>query len=78
MTDHDCKNDGAIHDIKSDIAILEKRINRHDVEMAISENRIKSVESDLKAIRSDTRWLLRLVIGTIVVAVFAALINAAP
>lgn len=60
--------------------VMENRVTKleHDVtdlktRMAVAENSIKDVKEDLSAIKSNTTWILRIIIGTIVAALLGLL-----
>lgn len=53
---------------------LSQKINQIDKQVAINKHRMKAVEDKLANIDSNVTWLLRLVIGALVLAVLSLLI----
>jgi hypothetical protein len=56
----------------------DKRIGSLETRVTVQENDIKYVKDDLKEIKSNTTWILRLIIGAIVTALLALVIVKAP
>lgn len=68
---------------------MEDRINRIDVEVkshaerigqleirqAVAEAGIKELKDDIGAIKNDTRWILRLIIGTMVTGLIGGAVS---
>lgn len=46
-----------------------ERINKLEVRQAVAEAGIAELKNDISAIKSDTRWILRLIIGTMVTGI---------
>lgn len=49
-------------DIKNDIVDIKTRL-------AVAESNIKDIKEDLSSIKNNTAWIIRLIIGAIVLAV---------
>jgi predicted nucleic acid-binding Zn-ribbon protein len=50
------------NDIKQDIVDIKTRL-------AVAESSIKDIKEDLSSIKSNTNWIIRLIVGAIVLAV---------
>lgn len=48
-----------------------ERINKLEVRQAVAESNIDDLKDDIKMIKSDTRWTLRLIVGTIIAGVIS-------
>lgn len=57
-----------IEKIETDVADLKTR-------MAVAESNIKDVKEDIGSIKSNTTWILRLIIGAFITAVLGLIIN---
>jgi tetrahydromethanopterin S-methyltransferase subunit B len=54
---------------------LEDRVNKVEARMAVAESSLRDVKEDISSIKSNTNWILRLVIGAIVMAVLGLIIK---
>lgn len=52
-----------------------ERINKLEIRQAIAEAGIAELKEDIGAIKSDTRWILRLIIGAMVTGVIGGAIT---
>lgn len=57
-----------IEKIETDVADLKTR-------MAVAESNIRDVKEDISSIKSNTTWILRLIIGAFITAVLGLIIN---
>ncbi|WLR41666.1 hemolysin XhlA family protein [Bacillus carboniphilus] len=57
-----------IRQLEHDITDLKTRI-------AVAESNITDIKADLSSIKSNTTWLLRIVIGAIVIAIIGLVMN---
>lgn len=57
-----------IEKIETDVADLKTR-------MAVAESNIKDVKEDIGSIKSNTTWILRLIIGAFITAILGLIIN---
>lgn len=57
-----------VEKIENDVSDLKTR-------MAVAESNIKELREDIGGIKDNTTWILRLVIGGLIMAVVAFLIN---
>ena len=55
--------------------MLKEKVNAHEVRISIAENNIKDMKDDLTAIKSNTTWIVRLIIGGIVTGVITGVIG---
>ena len=61
---------------------MEQRVGKLEVDMvdvktrlAVAESNIKDVKEDISSIKNNTTWILRLVIGSIIMALLALIIQ---
>ena len=54
---------------------LEKRVGEIDSRLHVAESNIKDMKQDITDIKSNTTWILRLIIGVVIVAILALIIN---
>jgi hypothetical protein len=61
---------------------VEKRVEKLETEMAdvrtrlaVAESNIKDIKDDISSIKSNTTWLLRIVIGTIVLSLIGLILK---
>jgi len=62
-------------DDKQRISSLESEVGGLKTRMAVAESNIAEIKKDIGGIKDNTTWILRLVIGGLVGAVIAFLIN---
>ena len=58
-----------------DLKDIRKEQSDHNARMRLNEQNIESLRNDMKAIKSDTRWILRLIVSAIVVALLNLIIT---
>lgn len=61
---------------------MDQRVEKLEVEMsdvktrlAVAESNIKDIKEDISSIKSNTTWLLRIVLGAIVLAIMGLVIK---
>jgi len=54
---------------------LEADVSELKTRMAVAESNIKDIREDITSIKSNTTWILRLIIGAIVTGVLGLLIK---
>ena len=54
---------------------LEERMTSVETRLAVAESNIKDMKEDISAIKNNTTWILRLIIGTIIAALLGLIIN---
>lgn len=64
-----------IIELKNQVKQLTKDISELDKRMTITEAGLKDVKEDLKAIKGNTTWLLRIVIGAVIMALLNLIIK---
>lgn len=57
------------------IAKLEDRVTGLETRLAVAESNIKDIREDISSIKNNTTWILRLVLGAIIVASLGLIIN---
>lgn len=62
-------------DLQDRVSKLEDDVNNIKIRMSVAETNIKEIKEDLSSIKSNTNWILRLIIGSIVGAVLALIIK---
>ncbi|WP_018923878.1 hemolysin XhlA family protein [Salsuginibacillus kocurii] len=62
------RNEQEIERVKEDVKGLEQDVRTVETRTTLSEQKIKNVEKDIQSIHSNTTWILRLIVGTIVAA----------
>jgi tetrahydromethanopterin S-methyltransferase subunit B len=61
--------------LQEEVAALEKKVNDMITRLAVAETNIKEIYKTLDKINSNTTWILRIIIGTIVGGLLALLIK---
>jgi hypothetical protein len=56
----------------------DKRIGTLETRVSVAENDVRYVKDDLREIKDNTKWILRLVIGAIVLALLSYVVKNAP
>jgi hypothetical protein len=54
---------------------LEHRVSALETRIAVAETNIKDIKSDLDSIKNNTIWILRLVLGAIIMALIGLVIK---
>jgi uncharacterized Rmd1/YagE family protein len=54
---------------------LEKRVSALETRVAVAETNIKDIKETLSSIQNNTTWILRLVIGAIIMAMIGFLLK---
>lgn len=54
---------------------LEERVRSLETRQTMSEGNINSLLEDMRSIKKDTRWILRLIVGGIVTGLLALLVQ---
>ena len=54
---------------------LEERMTSVETRLAVAESNIKDMKEDISAIKNNTTWILRIIIGTIIAALLGLIIN---
>lgn len=62
-------------DVESRVLSLEGRVSSLESRVAVAENNIDTINRKLDKIESNTTWVLRLVIGAIILAIVGFLIS---
>lgn len=62
-------------DLQDRVSKLEDDVNNIKVRMSVAETNIKEIKEDLSSIKSNTNWILRLIIGAIVGAILGLIIK---
>jgi uncharacterized protein YeeX (DUF496 family) len=57
-----------VQDNRRDISDLKTRL-------AVAENNIQEIKTDLSSIKSNTAWIIRLILGAIILAVIGFLLS---
>ncbi|WP_320200507.1 hemolysin XhlA family protein [Agrobacterium sp. rho-13.3] len=57
------------------IDVVEKRVNDLELKSAVTDERMNSIQESLGKINSDTSWIVRLIIGGIILAVMTFLVK---
>ncbi|MDX8367866.1 hemolysin XhlA family protein [Cytobacillus sp. IB215665] len=57
------------------LASMEKRMNKVEQRLAVAESNIKDIKETLSSIKNNTTWIIRLIIGAIIMAVLGLLIQ---
>ncbi len=73
---HECTKLEEIVELKSEMDMVCKELTKQGSAIAWNERAIKCVEDDIKAIKGDTRWILRIILATILVALLKLLFDA--
>ena len=73
--DHEIER--AFDHIKSEIKECEARVRALETKTVVNERDIKMILDDMAMIKSNTTWILRLVIGSIVTSLIVMLIRSA-
>ncbi len=73
---HECTKLEEIVELKSEMDMVCKELTKQGSAIAWNERSIKNVEDDIKAIKGDTRWILRIILATILVALLKLLFDA--
>lgn len=62
-------------EVNSRVTKLESDVSDLKTRMAVAEAGIKDVKEDLSSIKSNTNWILRLIIGAIVTALLGLIVK---
>jgi len=62
-------------DDKQRIARLEDKVTLLETRVAVAESNIKEMKEDVSAIKDNTTWILRLIIGGLIGAVIAFFVS---
>lgn len=62
-------------EVNKRVVKLESDVSDLKTRMAVAEAGIKDVKEDLSSIKSNTNWILRLIIGAIVTALLGLIIK---
>jgi chromosome segregation ATPase len=62
------KLEGEIREVRSELSDVKTRL-------AVAESNIKDIKADLTSIKSNTAWIIRLIIGAIVLAIVGFIIQ---
>lgn len=54
---------------------IEHRMTQVETRLAVAESNIKDIKEDISSIKQNTTWILRLIIGVIVVALLGVIIQ---
>lgn len=54
---------------------LEQRVSALETRVAVAETNIKDIKADLDSIKNNTTWILRLVLGAIIMALIGLVIK---
>ncbi|MBM7717227.1 hypothetical protein JOC94_004252 [Bacillus thermophilus] len=54
---------------------LEERMTNVETRLAVAESNIKDIKEDISSIKSNTTWILRLIIGVIIMALLGLIMN---
>jgi septal ring factor EnvC (AmiA/AmiB activator) len=54
---------------------LEQRVSSLETRIAVAETNIKDIKADLDSIKNNTTWILRLVLGAIIMALIGLVIK---
>lgn len=54
---------------------LEERMTNVETRLAVAESNIKDIKEDISSIKSNTTWILRLIIGAIIMALLGLIMN---
>ena len=73
--DHEIER--AFDHIKSELKEYEARVRALETKTVVNERDIKMILDDMAMIKSNTTWILRLVIGSIVTSLIVMLIRSA-
>lgn len=57
------------------VAKLEDDVSNIKTRMAVAESNIKDIKDDISSIKSNTNWILRLIVGAIVGAILSLIIK---
>lgn len=53
---------------------LENRLNKAETRLAVAEAGLKDMKEDMQSIKNNTTWILRLIIGAIIMALLGLVI----
>lgn len=67
-----------IDSLKTDLRTLESKVAVLDTRTSINERDINNIHDQLRKIDNNTTWILRLIIGAIVLAVIGLVIKGMP
>lgn len=62
-------------ELENRVAKLEDDVTDIKTRMAVAESNIKDIKDDISSIKSNTNWILRLIIGAIVSAVLGLILK---
>ncbi|WP_342540551.1 hemolysin XhlA family protein [Heyndrickxia sp. FSL K6-6286] len=54
---------------------LENEISEVKIRLAVAESTIKDLKEDIASIKSNTTWILRIVIGAVISSILGLIIN---
>lgn len=61
--------------LEQDIRELKNDVTDHKTRLAVAEHNILDIKADLSSIKQDTNWIIRLIIGAIILAIVGFLIS---
>jgi chromosome segregation ATPase len=61
--------------LEKEVEVLRAESTDTRTRLAVAENNIQEIKGELKSIKSDTNWIIRLIIGGIIMAVIGFLIS---
>lgn len=56
------------------VSALEDKVGKLETRMAVAEAGLKDMKEDMQSIKNNTTWILRLIIGAIVMALLGLVI----
>jgi hypothetical protein len=63
-----CEMDNRVQKLEDDMVDVKTRL-------AVAESSIKDIKEDLSSIKSNTTWLLRIIVGAIILSVLGLIIK---
>lgn len=63
------------NELKERITNAETRLTNIETRLAVAESNIQDIKEDLRSIKNNTTWILRLIIGAVIVAALGLVIN---
>lgn len=64
-----------VNRLEDEVLILKNEMSDVRTRLAVAESNIKDIKEDLSSIKSNTTWIIRLVIGAIILAVIGFFIQ---
>lgn len=61
--------------LENRIEKLEDRMTKAETRIAVAESNIKDIREDIASIKNNTNWILRLIIGAIIMAILSLVIT---